>query len=191
MLIMLAAQTDKIASQTLDTLTDLAKAGVIGVAIFAILAVILIIYFGGKIINRLLDFLNRVTQALEKLSDQAEAQNTLVGELAVSMKDNKESVEKVVKQIRINTKVTKDYFMAETSRLEIITRGFNAADIHFRQRIRDVEALIHQTHTEAMAALAAMKPQTSTTIVLPTQTEPTAIEKTDLLEAKTESEKPP
>lgn len=184
--IILAAQNDQLTEQTVESLTNILKAGVIGIAVFAIFALVLGIIFGGKIINRLLDIFNRVTASLEKLSEQAEAQNTLVGELGVNMRESKEATRKMTRQIQINTKVTKDYFSAETSRLEILTRGFSAADQHFRQRIRDVEALIQQKHTEVMTALAASKPQTTTTIVMP----PTP-EKSDLLEAKQEEEKPP
>lgn len=177
------AQADKVAEKTLDTITNLVQGGVVGIAIIAIIALIIIIYVGGKIVTQLLGLLNRVTQSLEKLSEQAEAQSTLIGELAVNMHESKVATQKMTRQIQINTKVTKDYFSAETSRLEILTRGFNAADLHFRQRIRDIEALIRQTHTEAMTALAATKAQSTTTIVLPTE----AQAKLDLLEDQTKT----
>lgn len=164
-MIFLAQTEAALADKALDKMTDLVQGGVVSIAIIALFALIVLVYFGGKIVTRLLDFLNRVTTAIEhmnaalaKLTDQAEAQSTLMGEIGASLRENKDSVDEMKRQVKLNTKVTRDYLSALTSSMAVLNRGFTRAEIFFKQRIEAVEKLIEKLHAEMMSAIAA-KPQ--------------------------------
>lgn len=196
----LLAQSEAVQSQTLETLNNVLKAGVIGLAVFALVALILGLFLGGKIISQLLALLNRVTSALEKLSDQAEAQSGLMGEIGVGLRDNKASVDEMKKQIRINTKVSKDYMKATNSNISILNRALVKAETFFTQRIEEIEKLLQRNHAELLTALnkptpeAQLKVERTTndgTTVTTTASVAAVPPSSDLLEAKTESEKPP
>lgn len=167
----LLAQTD-IAEKALDTASQAIQAGVLGLAVMLTFVLIIVVIFGGRIVTKMLDFISRVTAAIErmdkaidKVSDQSEAQSTVLGELSTNIHESKTSMDTMTRGVKINTKVTSDSFKASAQSLSILNRGLERTETYFKGRADAIERQMQLNHQETLSAIANIKstpqPETS------------------------------
>lgn len=161
MLIILAAQSEELQSKALDTVTQLVQGGVTAIAIVLVIAILVLVVFGGRIITQMLAFISRVTaaiesmdKAVEKVSDQSAAQSTVLAELAVNLRESKQSSDAVVAEVKLNTKATVDFLHASSSGMNILNRSLLRTETFFKDRINGIESLLIAHHSAILAAIA-------------------------------------